>query len=92
MGCRADFSPPGYCVGLKPDRIPTDMHPHRPGKRYAREIAVVLVVKFIALFVIWSVWFADPARKDVGAERVAARVYSSQSAAPAEGATHAARP
>ena len=68
------------------------MRPRRPGPRYAREIAVVLVVKFIALYVIWSIWFAGPAHKDVGAERVAERVYSSQPAAPGEGATHAARP
>ena len=68
------------------------MRPRRPGPRYAREIAVVLVVKFIALFVIWSIWFSDPARKDVGAERLAERVYSSQPAALGEGATHAARP
>jgi hypothetical protein len=68
------------------------MRPPRPGPRYGREIAVVLVVKFIALFVIWSVWFSGPARKNVDAERVAERVYSSQPAAPGEGATHAARP
>jgi hypothetical protein len=62
------------------------------GPRYAREIAVVLVVKFIALMVIWSIWFSGPARKEVGGERVAERVYSSQAARPEEGATHAARP
>ncbi len=68
------------------------MRPRRPGPRYAREMAVVLVVKFIALFVIWSIWFSGPTRKGVDAERVAERVYSSQPAAPGEGATHAARP
>jgi hypothetical protein len=68
------------------------MHQHHSGRRYAREIAVVLVVKFIALYVIWSIWFDSPARKDIGAERVAERMYSSQPAAPGEGATHAARP
>jgi hypothetical protein len=68
------------------------MRPRHARTRYAREIAVVLVVKFIALFVIWSVWFSGSPRKDVGAERVAERVYSSQPAAPGEGATHAARP
>jgi hypothetical protein len=31
------------------------MRPRRPGPRYAREMTVVLVVKFIALFVIWSI-------------------------------------
>jgi hypothetical protein len=68
------------------------MHPRRSGRPYAREIAVVLVVKFIALYVIWSIWFDDPARKDTGAERVAERVYLSQPAGPGQGATHAARP
>ena len=68
------------------------MRPRRPGSRYAREITVVLVMKFSALFVIWSIWFAGPARKDVDAERVAERVYSSQPAAPGEGAARAARP
>jgi hypothetical protein len=68
------------------------MRPRRAGPRYAREIAVVLVVKFIALFVIWSVWFSGPTRKDVDAKRLAERVYSSQPAAPGEGATLAARP
>ena len=68
------------------------MRPRHPRNRYALEIAVVLVVKFIALFVIWSLWFAGPSRKDVGAERVAERVYSSQPAVPAEGAMRAAGP
>ena len=68
------------------------MRLRRPGHRYAHEIAVVLVVKFVALFVIWSIWFSGPTRKDVGAEGVAERVYSSQPAAPGEGAMHAARP
>ncbi len=68
------------------------MRPRRTGPRYAREIVVVLVVKFIALIVIWSIWFSGATRKDVDAERVAERVYSSQPAAPGEGATHAARP
>jgi hypothetical protein len=68
------------------------MHAPRSGRRYAREIAVVLAVKFVALFVIWSIWFDGPAPKDIGTERVAERVYSSQPAVPGEGATHAARP
>ena len=68
------------------------MHPRRFASRYAREIAVVLVVKFVALYAIWSIWFDGPAIKEIGAERVAERVYSSQPAVPGEGATHAARP
>ncbi len=68
------------------------MRPRHARTRYASEIAVVLVVKFIALIVIWSIWFSGPTHKDVDAERVAERVYSSQPAAPGERATHAARP
>jgi hypothetical protein len=62
------------------------------GQRYGREIAIVLVVKIIALIAIWSIWFSGPGRKDVGGERVAEKIYSSQPATPGEGATHAARP
>jgi hypothetical protein len=68
------------------------MRYRRPISRYAREIAVVLVLKFIALFLIWNIWFAAPARKADGAERVAERVYSSPPPATVEGTTHAARP
>jgi hypothetical protein len=68
------------------------MSPRGPGRWYAREIVVVLVVKFLALFVIWSMWFSDPVGKDVGAEHVAERVYSSQLPGPGEGGTRAARP
>jgi hypothetical protein len=68
------------------------MRAREPDQRYGREIAVVLVVKFIALIAIWSIWFSGPARKDVRGERVAEKIYSSQAARPEEGATHAARP
>jgi hypothetical protein len=68
------------------------MKARRPGHRYAREIAIVLTVKLIALYVIWSIWFDGPTHKDIGAERVAERVYSSPPAVPGDGATHAARP
>jgi len=68
------------------------MRERRYGSRYALEIAVVLVVKFIALFLIWSTWFAGPSHREVGAEHVAERVYSSQPAAPPEGTIRAARP
>ena len=64
----------------------------RSGCQYAFEIAVVLVVKLIALFLIWSVWFAGPWRKDVVTKGVAERIYSSQPVAPAEGAVRASRP
>ena len=64
----------------------------RSGSQYALEIAVVLVVKFVALFLIWSIWFAGPSRKEGVTERVAERIYSSQPSAPSEGPVRASRP
>jgi hypothetical protein len=65
------------------------MRPRRPGPRYALEITIVLVVKLIALLVIWNIWFAGPSRNHVGPEGVAEKLYSGQSAAPEEGAKRA---
>jgi hypothetical protein len=42
----------------------------------AREIAIVLAVKFLALFLIWSVWFAHPETSRLESRNVAASVYS----------------
>ena len=42
----------------------------------AREIAIVLAIKFLALFVIWSVWFAHPEASRLDGEHVAATLYS----------------
>jgi hypothetical protein len=43
----------------------------------AREIALVLAIKFLALFVIWSVWFSHPESEQLSGERIRATVYSS---------------
>ena len=43
----------------------------------AREIALVLAIKFLALFVIWSVWFSHPESEQLSGERIRAAVYSS---------------
>ena len=43
----------------------------------AREIAVVLAIKFLALFVIWSVWFSHPESEHLNSERIRSTVYSS---------------
>jgi hypothetical protein len=48
----------------------------------AREIALVLAVKFIALLVIWSVWFASPQGTRLDAKQVGASVYSSHAVVP----------
>ncbi len=66
--------------------------PRSFARQYAREIVVVLVVKFVALAVIWSVWFSDPARKHIDGERVAERIYSPESPASTQREPHAARP
>ena len=65
---------------------PTSGHHRRPRwlSRYGRELAVVLVVKLLALAAIWQLWFAAPARTRVDPAAVAARVYSSGTADPAE--------
>jgi len=64
-----------------------------PGlRRFAREIALVLIVKTLALVVIWDVWFSGPGRKGVSADRVAERLYpSNPPASPGrpQGAPHA---
>ena len=65
---------------------------HRPPAglaRFAREIVVVLIVKVIAMVAIWHVWFSDPARKGVTADRVAERIYTSDAPAAREGPSHA---
>ena len=61
-------------------------------RQYAREIAVVIVVKIVALAVIWSVWFADSARKHIDGERVAEKIYAPESPASTPREPHAARP
>ncbi len=48
----------------------------------AREIALVLVVKFLALAIIWSVWFSDPEGRRIDGERIGAAIYSPASADP----------
>jgi len=61
-------------------------------RRFAREIALVLIVKTLALVVIWDVWFSGPGRKGVSADRVAERLYpSNPPASPGrpQGAPHA---
>jgi hypothetical protein len=50
--------------------------------RLALEIAVVLVVKFCALWLIWWVWFSDSGVQEVDGERIGAKIYSSTPAAP----------
>jgi hypothetical protein len=50
--------------------------------RLAREIAVVLVIKFAALWLIWWVWFSDSAEQEVDGERVGSAIYSPTPAAP----------
>ena len=54
--------------------------------RLGLEIAVVLAVKFVALALIWLVWFAHPAADRLQPERVGAVVYSSGPAPPIGGA------
>jgi hypothetical protein len=57
----------------------------------AREIAIVLAVKFLALFVIWSIWFAHPEANRLDRQQVGAALYSSSTAVP-ERSEHDAKP
>ena len=43
----------------------------------AREITIVLAIKFLALYVIWSVWFSHPESEQLNGERIRSAVYSS---------------
>jgi hypothetical protein len=70
-------------------RIRGDRRPRRGLSRFGREIAVILVVKTIALFAIWQLWFAAPSRPEVDPQRIAERIYSSGSAATPAEARHA---
>ena len=57
----------------------------------AREITVVLAIKFLALYVIWSVWFAHPEASRLNVQQVGAALYSSNTAVP-ERSEHDAKP
>jgi len=72
---------------LRSDHGPATSPPVR--SRYAREIVVVLVVKAIALAVIWHVWFSGPSRPAVDGAGVAARLGAPVHVAPAVGTTDA---
>jgi hypothetical protein len=54
--------------------------------RLKREIAWALALKFVALAVIWYVWFSHPVRMD--GDRIGAGIYSSGPAS-GQGTTHA---
>ena len=49
-------------------------------RRLALEITLVLMIKLMALAMIWHVWFSDPEERRIDAERVGARMYSSSQA------------
>jgi hypothetical protein len=57
----------------------------------AREITIVLAIKFLALYVIWSVWFAHPEASRLNVQQVGAALYSSNTAVP-ERSEHDAKP
>ena len=73
------------------ERIRGDRPPRRGLSRYGREIAIILVVKTLALVVIWQLWFATPSRPNVGPQRIAEHIYSSDGGA-APGKDRHARP
>jgi hypothetical protein len=48
----------------------------RKRPRLALELSVALVVKFVALVVIWNLWFADPQDRRVDGEDIARAIYA----------------
>ena len=74
---------------IAPVLQPRSRRPRAGRARYAREIAIVLIVKVFAMVAIWQVWFSGPARQGVDADRVAERIYSSNGSTAREGPPHA---
>jgi len=77
--------------------IPPDVQRHHAAmqlqsprrSRLALEITVVLVVKFTAMAIIWTIWFSDPPPRPFALERMgAAADWSVCADAPAR-ASHA---
>jgi hypothetical protein len=67
-----------------------------PSKRRShlgREIAVVLVIKFVLLALIWWFWFSNPQDEHLRGEHIGTAIYSSGAASTStEKATDASRP
>jgi len=66
--------------------------PFRRRRRLALELSVALVVKFVALVVIWNVWFADRQDRHVDGEDVARAIYAAPAASAPGRDDRAARP
>jgi hypothetical protein len=47
----------------------------RPRSRLLIEITVALLIKFLLLYVIWAVWFAHPASRNLDERGVAATLF-----------------
>jgi len=58
----------------------------------AREVAIVLVVKCVALSLMWWLWFAQPESKVLDAKRIGALLYGAPAAVPHDGSPSHARP
>jgi hypothetical protein len=71
------------------ERIRGDRRPRSGRSRYGREIAIVLVVKMLALIAIWQLWFAAPTRTSIDPQRIAERIYSSDGSAAPDNDRHA---
>lgn len=75
-----------------PDRPP----PHAAGLKLWQEITLVLVVKLIALYVIWLAFFSEPTGRRLDAGGVASSLLNASSAPAKNGnppeANRAARP
>jgi hypothetical protein len=66
------------------------MDAHRRQRlRLALALAVTLAVKFVALAMIWSIWFSHPQGKRIDGEHVGSAIYASPSALQEKGSADA---
>jgi hypothetical protein len=65
-----------------------DAH-RRQRPRLALALAVTLAVKFVALAMIWSIWFSHPEGKPMDGEHVGSTIYAAPSTLTEKGSAHA---
>jgi len=65
-----------------------DAH-RRQRPRLALALALTLAVKFVALAMIWSIWFSHPEGKLIDGEHVGSTIYASPATLTEKGSAHA---
>jgi hypothetical protein len=63
--------------------MPIKQRPTKRRPRLARDVIIVLVIKFCLIYAIWALWFSDPVAKHMRMESDAvARAFLSHPARP----------